>query len=69
MQTTPFDVALAELLRAWTAHDDLTPDAALDVRLTSWRTLDRARSWVASFEGAGRQPGLAHRSGSGMVYR
>lgn len=59
MHQTPFDVALAELLRAWTRHDDLDPDVPLEVRLASWRALDRARTWVASFDGAGRQNGLA----------
>lgn len=58
---TPFDAALAELLRAWTAHDDLAPEADLDQRLASWRALDRARTWAASFDGAGRQNGLAIR--------
>jgi hypothetical protein len=56
---TPFDHALAELLRAWKARDDLRrrDDVDLCERTEVWLALDRARTWVASFDGAGRQAG------------
>lgn len=57
--TTPFDLAVTELLQAWKAHDDLirTSDGTLSQKLVAWRRLDAARTWVGAFEGAGRQPG------------
>lgn len=60
---TPFDVALRELLHAWRAHDDLVGRGEVDLaeRTASWLRLDRARRWVGTFDGAGRQPGLPRR--------
>jgi hypothetical protein len=62
--STPFGAALTELLRTWRAHDDLRRErdvdpAAVDLARTIavWEDLHRARSWVGSFEGAGRTPG------------
>ncbi len=70
---TAFDVAVAELLRCWRFRDDLRNrgGATLEETTQAWLQLDRARTWVASFEGAGRQPGLRatpqRRHGRGTV--
>ncbi|CAN5384398.1 hypothetical protein BH23ACT9_BH23ACT9_05180 [soil metagenome] len=65
---SPFDAALAELLRAWRAHDDLrgrTDEVPLEESLAAWLALDRARTWVGAFDGAGRQPGYAGPAAAG----
>ena len=57
---TPFDAALAELLRAWKQWDDVqrrTCDISLSERTAAFVALDDARTWVGAFDGAGRQPG------------
>lgn len=57
--STPFDAALAELLRSWKVRDDLHRHGqpSLPETTAAWLALDRARSWVGSFDAAGRQPG------------
>ncbi len=66
--TTPFDAALAALLHAWQVREQLADGGDADLRDTTaaWLALDRARTWVGSFEGAGRQPGWPGISGSAL---